>query len=71
MGEASCTILKPRRGSRDQYRVNGLTFTLVQIVRALSFLFFSYFDRPFHIILASCVARNVVGLASPRLPSPH
>jgi hypothetical protein len=28
-------------GSRDQYRVNGLTFTPVQIVQALSFLFFS------------------------------
>jgi hypothetical protein len=27
-------------GSRDQYRVNGLVFTPVPIVRALSFLFY-------------------------------
>jgi hypothetical protein len=33
--------------TRDQYWVNGLKFTPVHIVRALSFLFFSCLQHPF------------------------
>jgi hypothetical protein len=63
--------LWPRIGvynTRDQYWVNGLKFTPVHIVRALSFLFFSFL---FYNTLSSKICVKLLKPPKIQMPTPN